>query len=126
MCVLLGLTVLIFDIVASFTKLSIRTPNRNTQAGSKAPVIIAISVPVMMSRMSQPSAYLNYSYVKECEKTQEITEEIIIGGECLWLTQSTLALLMWRRPETVVCVGECGNKRAYFFFFISKSLLVSL
>lgn len=71
---LLGSTVLIFDIVASFTKLSIRTPNRNIQAGSRAPVIIAISVPVMMSTMSQPSANLNYSHVKECEKTQEKTE----------------------------------------------------
>lgn len=78
---LLGSTVLIFDIVASFTKLSIRTPNRNIQAGSRAPVIIAISVPVMMSTMSQPSANLNYSHVKECEKTQEKTEEIRIRGK---------------------------------------------
>lgn len=53
------------DILASAMKLSVKCPNTIQDSGFIIPLSMAAMLPKMISRVSQPSANLNYSHGKE-------------------------------------------------------------
>lgn len=59
-----------WDILEFSIKMSVSFPNTMKLMGNIPPVIMAITVPPMISAMSQRFANLNYKHVEQMEKAE--------------------------------------------------------
>lgn len=79
----LGRLELSWEFKESSMKLSVMSPNTIHMRGSTTPLTMAITVPAMSSKTSQPSANLNWR-----QKRNSRNHNHFVGGGEFWITQS--------------------------------------